>query len=177
MNESGRKKWLIAGAAVCVSVFFADRFLITPLWEKWTERSSRIAELSESVENGEALLERRASLEDRWQTMVESDFPENTSEAEGLLLNSVSNWAVGGGLEVAALKPQWSEEDENAATLECRASVLGSMWQVSDFLYQLEAGELALRTEEVVLTANDEQGGRLQGSLRFSGVILKEVKE
>ena len=175
MNGGDRRKWLVVASALCVSVFFLDRFVTTPLWALWQTRSGRIAELDGLLEEARNLTGRRDSLDARWREMTKSDLPESEAEAESAVLRSVGDWAGRSGLEVTAFKPRWSYDSEEAANLECRVSASGSMRQVVGFLYELETGALALKVEELSLSANNERGSEMGLDLRFTGVILREV--
>lgn len=172
MNPDVRKKWLIATAVTVVALFVADRFVLTPLASVWTGRSERIAELRGQVTEAQSLVERAGELERRWKEMIDESLPENKGDAEGFVLNKVSEWASGAGVEMSALKPRW-RQDADPPTLECSASGTGSMAQISKFLYALETGPAALRVEDIGLSAEDEKGSKLRMELRFTGVILR----
>lgn len=173
MTAESRKKWLIAAAACTVGLFVADRFLLTPLATLWHDRSERIGDMREQLAKNESLAERGPELEVRWNEMIAASLPASRAEAEGLVLGAVNDWASSAGLEMAGIKPRW-HSDDGPPTLECATSCTGTMGQLAQFLYALETGNIALRVEEISLSAEDERGATLRMDLRFTGIILQE---
>ena len=57
-------------------------------------------------------------------------------------------------------------------TLECRADAFGSIQSLARFLYELERDPLALKVDELEITARDSEGQQLSLSVRFSGLLL-----
>ena len=77
---------------------------------------------------------------------------------------------------MTSLVPQWRDED-GYRTLDCRATVQGSLEAVARFLLELEKDPLAVRLERTALTTRNEQGRVLTLDTRFSALQLPLEEE
>ena len=170
-----RRQFLVIAAIGAVSLLVADKLILTPLSGVWRDRSARIVELDKKVRQGEVLIERQTAILDRWSEMNAQSLPADLPVAENEVLKAVNRWAEVSGISFTSIKPQWKEMEGGYRTLQCRASAFGSIDRVARFLYELEAAPLAIRLEEVEVSARDEKGRQLDLELRFSGVVLNKT--
>ncbi len=170
MSEQNRKRWLLLVAGACVLLLTADRFVISPMASAWKKRSARIEELKSFIEKGEILLDRRDSLEARWQEVQKESLPANPPEAENQVLESVNTWAAASGFAVTGLIPRWIEDEEFGTRLEVRVSGSGSLESVSQFLYAVETSPTPLRVDLIEMRARDDAGRDIALDARLSGL-------
>ncbi len=174
MAKNKRERLLLGATALVVAAFAADRMVITPLTELWSERSERIEELTARLEKGELLAGREEAIDEQWEAMHDGALPEDAAAAEREVLTAIGEWASRSRINVTALKPRWVEDEELGRLLEIRLSAGGSLEALSRFLYELEREELALRLEDVDLSARDTRGAELSLDARFTGILLAE---
>jgi hypothetical protein len=124
------------------------------------------------VEQGRALLEREHALRERWNTMQQTDLPDDSAGAENEVFKAVGRWGRDGRLTFTALNPQWRTHDDGYATLECRASASGDQAGIARFLYEMETDPLPIRLESCEIIASDKEGRQLNLAVRFSAVRL-----
>ena len=173
MNVNQRQQLLLILATLAVVLLFSDRVVVTPLAAVWKSRSVRLAELRESLAQGELLAQRDAVIRARWSAMREQTLPSIPSAAENELLKAFERWSRDSRLSISSIKPQWREGDEDYLSLECRAEGFGSMEAVTRFLYEVEKDDLPVKVDSVEITTRDPQGQSLTLGLQVSGLVLR----
>ncbi len=177
MNIKNRQQLLLILALVAVGLFAADKLLITPLQASWKARSARIADLRKKVTEGRALIAREDTLRSRWDNMQTNTLPDDLSQAEQKLLKGVDTWSQESRISVTSINPQWKRAEQNFRTLQCRVEAAGSLNAVARFLFNLEQDPMAVRIENLELSARDAEGQQLAVGLQISGLVLiPEVK-
>lgn len=172
MKIKNREKLLTVAAISVVVILAGDRLVLTPLVRAWKARATRISELTKSINKGNLLLSREKPIKSRWETMKKRALSANVSVAENDLLKSVDRWAKTSTIGFNSIKPQWKRNNEDYMTLECRADASGSIESLTRFLYELEKDPLALKIEDIEITARDSAGQMLSLGVRFSGLLL-----
>jgi Tfp pilus assembly protein PilO len=167
-----RKQFLTIAAVAVVAIFLADRLILTPLGNAWTDRNKRLNELRKQVADAKQLISRESALRARWDQMQTNTFPQNQSLAEQKLLQGFDQWAKDSGITVTSLSQQWKYDAEDYRTLQCRVEASGNMRAVSRFLYEMEKSPTALKLDNLEITAHDEEGQALTVSMQVSGLVL-----
>jgi hypothetical protein len=170
-----RKRLLVIVTIICVGAWMADNFVIAPMTNLWQERSARIQELTDDMAKNSGLVDREDSLKARWEDMRKRALPTRVSDAENAVFQGVNEWTSDSSLVVTALKPRWTRMDRDKQTLEIQLEGSGNIEAVTRFVYDLEGSPLPLRIEDKGITSQDEKGGRLNLSLRFTGLVIEEV--
>jgi len=68
--------------------------------------------------------------------------------------------------------PQWKNDSTNYMTLNYRVEASGNLGTLSQFLYNIEKGPVALKLDSVELSAHDNTGQQLTLGLQISGLAL-----
>jgi len=173
-----RRQQILAFAAIGLVAFFVlDKLLLTPLANRWKEKTEAIAQLHKSIDKGRSTLEREKITRDRWNQMRKSTLPLNASAAEQELLKAFEQWSSDSKISVTSIKPQWKRGmSEDYSTLECRVDASGSMPTLTRFLYEVEHSPMALKIESVEITTRDSNGQQLALGLLVSGLRLAPVE-
>lgn len=175
MNKSREKLLLILTAGVFL-FFIADKVVIGPMFETWKQRSTDIDVLREDLDRGEYLVSRQARYEADWGSMKEESLLSDFSSAEKETLTAIDRWASQSRFSVSMLRPTWLDGDdevaEGARKLEIRLSGTGDMRSITRFLYEMERDALAVKVEDVEITARDEKGRELSLDVRMTGLVL-----
>ena len=177
MNPQNRERILLIVALSAVGIFAVDKLVLGPLGSLWSERSTRITELQQSVERGKSLLDRESTLTRRWSDMQRTSLPKNASSAEEAVITAANQWGNDSGITFTSFKPQWIQYDEDYQTYDCRANATGDLEAISRFVFELETASLPIRAEEIEVTSRDDSGNNLTLALRFSGLQFKGVNQ
>lgn len=176
MSSARRQSMLAVGAIAVVGLFAADKLVLSPLGETWTQRSDEIASLRKFISNGELLIQREQETQRRWNEMRKNTLPTNVSHAEQELLKSLYKWSDEAGVGIS-LNPQWKRgASEDYSTLECRVDAAGSLSALTKFIHEVELSPIALRVESLELTSRDNEGNQIALTLIVSGLRLAPLE-
>jgi Tfp pilus assembly protein PilO len=167
-----RQQLLTIGAVAIVALFLADRLILTPLGNAWSERSKRIEALKKKVADGKQLISRENPLRERWEQMQTNTFPQNQSLAEQNLLRGFDRWAKDSGITLTSLSQQWKYDAEDYRTLQCRVEGVGNLKAVSRFLYEMEKSPSAVRVDNLEVTSHDNEGQLITLAVQVSALVL-----
>jgi len=161
---------MVAGAGVVL--FIADKLIIDPLTNSWSERRTKITELRKKVQDGQALLKREQSLRGAWNEMRSNTLTNNSSLAEQQVLKTVDRCAGDSRASITSINNQWKHDSEDYMTLECRVEAAGDLPALTRFLYNLEKDPMALKLQSVELGSRDNNGRQLTLGLQISALVL-----
>lgn len=177
MAAKNRERLLLIVALSAVGILAADKLIITPLGNLWSDRSARITSLKQSIERGGNLLERETTITRRWEEMQQTGLANNASVAEDAVLKAANRWGSESGVTFTSFKPQWIEYDGDYQTYDCRANATGDLSAISRFIYELETDPLPIRAEEIEVASRDDSGSNLNLAIRFSGLQFRNSKQ
>ena len=172
MKIENRQQFLLLLTIAAFALLVGVNFILTPLGGWWSARQAQIKELRGQVTEGRRLVTREVGIRSRWADMRTNALPANTSLAEQQLLRAVDEWSRSSGAEVTSLMPQWKSDSTNYLTLTCRVETAGTLGTLSQFLYDLEKGPMALRLDSVELGARDKDGQQMTLSTEINGLAL-----
>lgn len=172
MKIKNREKFLAISAICAVTIFAGDQMILSPMIKAWQTRAARIVDLRKSIAKGNLLLEREKTIKSKWDNMKKHALPTDKSVAQNAVLQSVDRWAKESAIGFNSITPTWKPGTEDFQTLECRADASGNIDSLSRFLYELERDPLALKIENIEVTARDTIGQLLALRVGFSGLLL-----
>jgi hypothetical protein len=180
MQIKNRQQLLIMVTIAAVSLFAADRLVLSPLLKAWSMRATRIADLHKNIDRANAMMQREQlpnqSIRSRWEQMSRNTLTNNNSAAEQRVFKAVDLWAQNSGVAISAITPQWKHDSDDYMTFECRVDAAGDLGKLSRFLYSVERDPMALKLELVELGARDKEGQQLSMGLQLSGLVLTPQK-
>jgi Tfp pilus assembly protein PilO len=172
MKIQNRQQFLVVLTIAAFALLVGVNFILEPLGGWWSARQTQLKELRTKVTEGGQIIKREAGIRSRWTEMQANALPANTSLAEQKFLTAVDGWSRGSGAEVTSLMPQWKNESTNYLTLACRVETTGNLDTLSQFLYDLEKGPMALRLDSLELSARDKEGQQMTLSTEINGLAL-----
>jgi Tfp pilus assembly protein PilO len=172
MKIENRQQFLIVLTVAALALLIGNSVIYEPFSNLWSVRSAQIRDLRVKVKDGNNLIKRDAAIRSRWSDMSANTLPANTTLAENQLLTALNNWSRNSGAEIASVTPQWKNDSTNYMTLNCRIEATGTLGALSQFLYQVEKGSMALKPDSVELNAHDPAGQMLTLGLQVSGLAL-----
>ena len=177
MKIKNRQEFLVVLTVAAFALLVGVNFILEPLGGWWSARQAQIKELRTKVDDGNHLLKREAGIRSRWADMTANALPANTSLAEQKFLTAVDGWSRSSGAEVTSLMPQWKNDSTNYLTLTCRVETSGNLGTLSQFIYDLERGPMALRVDSLELTARDKEGQQMTLSTEINGLALTQPEK
>jgi Tfp pilus assembly protein PilO len=177
MKIKNRQDFLVVLVIAAAGLWVAVTFVFTPLSNLWSARQKQISELREKIKEGNGLIKREASLRSNWNSKLASALPANTSLAQQQVIKAFANWANAAGVELNTINPQWKNDSTNYMTLNCHVEASGTLGPLSQFLYSVEQGSMALRLDSVELSAHDTTGQQLTMGMDVNGLALLQQEK
>ena len=172
MKAQNRQQFLIILTAIMAALFIGNSLIFNPLANWWSARATEIKNLKAQVTEGNLLIKRADAVRDQWKNMCTNALPANTSLAAQQVINALDNWSRASGAEVSSIMPQWKNDSTNYMTFNCHVQASGTLGTLSQFIYQVEKGPMALKLDSMDLSAHDDYGQNLQMDLQISGLAL-----
>jgi Tfp pilus assembly protein PilO len=176
MKVENRQQVLIVLTAAVVALWLGDLIIFEPLGKLWSSRSAQIKELSTKVKDGGQMIKNEARYHARWDNMRTNALAADPSLAGQQVIAAFDNWSRSSGAEVTSIMPQWKNDSTNYMTFNCRVEASGTMGALSQFLYDIEKGPMALKLDSVELSAHSDTGQQLTLGLQISGLALLQQK-
>ncbi|MBI1338109.1 MAG: hypothetical protein GC164_14280 [Phycisphaera sp.] len=157
MSLSQRERWIVIVTLIVVGLFFGDRWVFSPVWDRYTQDTDRAAELQERVFKTQGLLQRRQKIQSLWDAREKAGLTGDVSRAEGALLNRIEHWAGGAGLAVTSMKPEREQarKSDTLSKVRCRLSMVGGMEAVTRFCFDVETSDFPVMLESVQMSSSD----------------------
>lgn len=173
MQIKDRQQFLTVLAIIAVALLVIDKIIAPPLTSFWDARAKRITDLQDQVKTGNDYRQRQKWIREEWADIQAAALTNNSTVAEQQLFRAIDRWTQSSGVTINSITPQWKDgSDGSYKTIECRVDASGSIDRVTRFLYDLENDPLALKLQNVELTANDNTGQQLALGVQVSGLIL-----
>ena len=172
MKINNRQQLHAFVAIGAITMFAADRLVLSPLTASWKKRAERIQDLRKQVNEGRSLVERDASYRSRWAQMQTNTLSRNAPQAEEQVLKAFDRWSSASRLSVLSINPLWRRDAEDHATLECRVDASGNLSAISRFLYDLERDPMAVKIQALEISSKDNEGQQLSLGIQVSGLSL-----
>ncbi|MGD0745011.1 MAG: hypothetical protein ABSA45_07635 [Verrucomicrobiota bacterium] len=172
MKIENRQQFLIVLTAVAAALLIGNSLIYEPMAKWWSARSAQITTLRSRVKDGKMMIQREAAIRSRWSDMRANALPADTSLAAQQVIKAFDNWSRASGAEVTSIMPQWKYDSTNYMTYNCHVQASGTLGTLSQFLYQIEKGPMALKLDSMELSAHSDNGQQLMLDLQISGLAL-----
>ena len=172
MKIENRQQFLIVLTIAVAALFVGDRLVFEPLANSWKVRAAKVAELRQQVNSGRLLLKREQAIRSQWEEMRTNALSADTSLAEQQVLKAFDTWSQESDASITSITPQWNNDATNYLTVDWRVEASGDLGTLTQFLYDIEKGPMALKLESVDLNARDDTGQQLTLGLQISGLAL-----
>jgi len=170
MKIENRQKTLIIITAVAAGLLIGDSLAFEPLIKWWQARSQEITSLRAQVKDGNAEIRREAAIRGHWDEMRTNTLPNDSASAEREIISAFDGWSRDTGVQIAGLHPQWKSDTDDYQTLNCGVEISGTLSTLSQFLYDVEKGPMALKLDSMELSAGDHSGDQMTMTLQISGL-------
>ena len=166
---------LLIAAVAMVSVFVGDRLILGPLMGLWKVQAETIEKLRKDISEGEGLIANEDRYRQRIQDIVDASLPMDYSAAGEMAFRAFEEWRRASRLTITDYRPRQVGRGNETLRLEVEVIGFGEKEAVWRFLYELEASPLALAVESIDILSPNEQGDRLNLTVRYSGLLLNLI--
>lgn len=178
MVLSKREKYILAIAVTVVTIFVADRYIITPFLALRAQVKAEKQSLIDKMEYATSLFKRRKLLGQKWQNMISGGLENDVSKTESKVLNAIRSWSQECGLMLSSVKPDRVVGEGNLQEITFQVAGTGTMSSVSRFLWRIETARLPFKIKDIQLGSRDEEADDMSLQLRLSAIYLStEVQD
>ena len=168
-----RERLIISLTVIVVSILVLDRYLFTPLLDRYWAVEARKQRLLGEMKRAEILLSRQRQVGPRWRQMLAGGLRRDPAEAEGQIMHALGDWSEEAGLRLSSLKPERPREKTDLREITFHVTGSGSMNSISRFLWRLETAKVPIKVKIVELRSRKEgTDDLLLQSLRISTLYL-----
>ncbi len=172
MKIENRQQLLVVVTVAVLALLVLDSVVFEPLVGWYGTRAKQITELRNQVKNGKGLLARSQGIRGHWKEMLANTLPNKSSVADQKVISAFDQWSRDTGVEITDIMPQWKNDTDDYQTLNCRVEASGNLAALSQFLYDVEKGQLAIKLDSLELSSKDNGGQTLNLGLQVSGLAL-----
>jgi len=172
MVFSKREQTMIAVTVVVLALLGLDRYVLTPLLDRYDEAKTRRETLEARMTKAQSLLQRRHILTPRWRQMLDDGLARDPAEAESQALRALQNWADQAGLDLSSLKPERLRDTTPLRRITVHAAGTGSMRAVSQFLWLVETAPIPVSVKMLQLGTRREGTDDLTLQLQLSTLYM-----
>ena len=174
MKVKNRQDLLVLLTIVAAGLFVGVNFVFTPLQNWWSGRQAEVRQLRGKVRDGNQMIRREQGIRSHWADMCTNALPASMSPAEQQFLKAMDGWSHDSGAQISSIMPQWKIESTNYMTLNCRVETAGDLGALTKFIYDIEAGPLAVRLDTVELSSHDNNGQQMTLGVDINALALMQ---
>jgi hypothetical protein len=157
-------------------LFVFDRLLIAPLTESFAAMNERTAQLEAQLTEARALVGMDSKIRRRWEAYRQAGLDRSTEAARIRVQAELSERAADSRFQVATLSSGRVLTGDPYDRLTFSLDGSGTLRQVHDFLYALQAADFPVRvTDCTVVRRRDDD--RLTVSMTLSTIIAANAEE
>ena len=174
MALTNRERLIMVLAGLSIVILVADRYVLSPIFEKRTEMSQLRQNLQGEVEQAQATLQRQKTLRKRWVQMQQAGLSYDIEEIEGLLFRHLEECSYQSRLLLTSIQPERLQSKGQIGQIEFMVSGTGTMESVTQFLWAIEMAEIPLKIDSLLLGANNENATQMTLQVKLSSIYLIE---
>jgi hypothetical protein len=152
-----KRERIIAIATLSAACLFAfDRFALTPYMAQRQFLSDERATVTQQMDSAADLFARQRKLRPIWADMQAGGVALDTSSAESQALHALIDWAQSARVNLTAVKPERSTQQEQFQVIGFRIVATGSMQSISRLLWSIETATIPVRVTDIQITPRKE---------------------
>lgn len=169
MNEREKKIAIFVGVAV--GLYGIDQWLLEPYFDDLNKADDQIAHYQTALSDGNGVLQNRLKASKHWKEISTGFVQADASAAESSLLNRIHDCAQRANLFVSSYKTEKAEKEKGYDRISVKPTAVGTMQQISRFLYELRQSDIPVRVGELQITARKEGVDDLSLALTLTTII------
>lgn len=177
MALTNRERLIMILAGLAIAILIADRYALSPIFEKRSQIRLLKQNLQAEVEQAQAVLQRRKLIKQRWEQMQQSGLSSDIQKIEGLLFRQLEESSYNSRFLLTSIQPERLLKEGQLGQIEFMVSGTGSMDAVTRFLWNIEMAEIPVKIDSLQLGANNENAAQMSLQMKLSSIYLIEKDE
>jgi hypothetical protein len=169
---SKRERYIAIGVAAAVGLLLLDRFVLTPYAALRDSIATEQHQVMDSLTNADLLFTRQRQLRKVWTQMEQGGLKTDPSQAESQALGALLEWTRSAGVNLAALTPERTVQQEQFRVISFSVKVTGPMAAMSRLLWAMESATIPVRVTELRINPQREGVDDLSMQMSVSTLCL-----
>jgi hypothetical protein len=176
MTMSKRERYIIVAVVAAVSIFSADRLVLTPYFERRQELVESRQLRQKQLDDVRQVMAREQRLR-RLLVAMSGQVRSDPSQAEGQIMHLLHDFEGQAGVSKASFQRLRSVERYGYTHLTFHVSANGRMQPIATLLYLVETAPVPLRIDELEVLPKGEGGEDLQVQFTVSTLCRRPGAE
>lgn len=177
MALTTRERYIMIAAFIAVGILVLNSMVLVPVSERRSLAKQEREDLSVDWTKAKNVLERKDLLENRWKKMQKSGLSNDIENTESTILRFLKECSSDNNLSLSSIQPERLSSKDDLGEIDFILSCTGDMYAVTEFLSDLETGDVPIKLKTVQLGSKDESGALMTLQLKLSSIYINDQKE
>jgi hypothetical protein len=169
---SKRERYIAVGVAAALGILLLDRFVLTPYAALRDTIVTDQRQVTDSLTSADLLFTRQRQLRKVWTQMQAGGLKTDPSQAESQALGALLEWTRSAGVNLAALTPERTVQQDRFRVISFSVKVTGPMAAMSRLLWAMESATIPVRVTELRINPQREGIDDLSMQMSVSTLCL-----
>ncbi|HEX8339926.1 MAG TPA: GspMb/PilO family protein [Tepidisphaeraceae bacterium] len=170
MKLNKRERYIVIAVGLVVGIFVLDRFIYTPLSERYELATQRVNDGRLELLDGDGKLRNSVAARRNWKRVTGVKVADNAQAAESQLLNKLREWQQNAGLELNASAPARSDKEKGFEKVTTNRTAAGRMEQIARFLYSVQTSDIPVRINRVSLNTRKDGADDITVNIEIASI-------
>jgi len=167
-----REKYIAIGTASVLGAVLIYEAVVSPIMAQFDAIDARRADLQKKIDDASDVFSRQRNLEKIWKELQAGGLNADASQAESQTLNAIIAWAEKAGVQLSALKPERTAEQQKFQVISFNVTGSGQMPDVARLLWAMETAPIPLRVNDLDIHPLKEGTDDLTARVSVSALCL-----
>jgi len=155
---SKRERNIAVATAVVIGLIGLYQIILSPLLTSRADAIDRLVKSERDLGMANLTINASRRLATDFAKISGPAIKREAPEAEGQVLNSITQWARESGLTLSSVKAEPGEKEKGYQKITFRAAGTGGMLAISQFLFRIETASIPVRVADIVINTHGKEG-------------------
>ncbi|MCP4454423.1 MAG: hypothetical protein GY809_23450 [Planctomycetes bacterium] len=176
MDLSKRETMILYGALATIVLLIGWTFVFQPMSKRMAETHQHKLSLEEEVNAVKNLLDRRKTIQARWQTCLDNGLGSDPAATESAMWHRLTQWSSDSNFDLPNITPQRMANESAFQEVIFTVSGKGTLEGAARLIWAIEQSQMPVRISSLQLGSPDPSGRDITLSMRLSVLYLDESK-
>ncbi len=169
---SKRERYIAIGVAAAVVIFVLNQFLLTPYTDARALYFADREKVDTQLADADRLLVKQKAVAPIWTQIKLNGLKTDRGQAESQAQQAVLDWAKSAGVNVASVKPERDQQQNQFQIIGFHVTGNGSMLSLSKLLWSIETANIPVRLNDLQIAPRREGTDDLTLQISVSTLAL-----
>jgi len=153
---SKRERNIAIATAVVIGLIGFYQLILNPLLTSRADALSQLEKSNRDLKLSRDTIDASRRMARDFAKVAGPAIKREAPEAEGQVLNSITQWARESNLALSSVKAEPGEKEKGYQKITFRAAGTGGMLAISQFLFRIETASIPVRVADIVIQSHKE---------------------